>query len=204
MSKLQNHIESLVFVSTSSISKNEIKKALDTALEADIDKKEIEEGIAALTEKYKSEDFAFELVEISGGYQFMTKGAYHDTISQFLKQTNVKRLSKAAMETLSIIAYQQPIVKSQIEKIRGVSADYSVQKLLEKELIQIKGRSEGPGKPLLYATSEKFMDYFGLKSNKDLPQLKEIIKLDNTIGEAAPTETTEQNAKSVVSTLEEE
>lgn len=204
MNKLHNHIESLIFVSTSSISKKEIKKALDTALEADIDKKEIEEGITALVDKYKSENFAFELVEISGGYQFMTKGAYHDTISQFLKQTNVKRLSKAALETLSIIAYQQPIVKSQIEKIRGVSADYSVQKLLEKELIQIKGRSEGPGKPLLYATSDKFMDYFGLKSEKDLPQLKEIVKLDNTVGGPAPSEGGEQKLESTVSTLEEE
>lgn len=204
MSQLNNHIESLIFVSQSSISKKQIKAALDTALEADIPQEDIDASLEEIREKFAMDDFAFELVEISNGYQFMTKGAYHDTISQFLKQTNVKKLSMAAMETLSIIAYQQPIIKSQIEKIRGVSADYSVQKLLEKELIQIKGRSEGPGKPLLYVTSDKFMDYFGLKSNKDLPQLKEIVKLDNTVGEAAPAEVPKQNQESVVSTLEEE
>ncbi len=204
MSQLNNHIESLIFVSQSSISKSQIKNALDSALESDIPVEDIDASLEEIKEKFAMDDFAFELVEISNGYQFMTKGAYHDTISQFLKQTNVKRLSKAAMETLSIIAYQQPIIKSQIEKIRGVSADYSVQKLLEKELIQIKGRSEGPGKPLLYVTSEKFMDYFGLKSNKDLPKLTEIVKLDNTVGEAAPAEVPKQNQESVVSTVEEE
>ncbi len=204
MSKLNNHIESLIFVSQSSINRKEIKKALDSVMEADIDKKDIDKGLDALLKKYQSPDFSFELVEISGGFQFMTKGAYHNTIGQFLKQTNVKRLSKAALETLAIIAYQQPIVKSQIEKIRGVSADYSVQKLLEKELIQIKGRSEGPGKPLLYVTSDKFMDYFGLQSVKDLPKLKEIVKADSAVGEAAPIEEGEQKTDGIVISSEEE
>ncbi len=204
MNKLDKHIESLIFVSQRSISRKEIKKALDTALEANIAQKEIDSSITALIEKYKSEEYSFELVEISGGFQFMTKGAYHGTIGQFLKQSNVKRLSKAALETLSIIAYRQPIVKSEIEKIRGVSADYSVQKLLEKELIQISGRSEGPGKPLLYTTSEKFMDYFGLKTPKDLPQLKEIVKEENSIGQPAPVTEAEQISDMDVFNLEEE
>jgi len=204
MSKLNKHIESLIFVSQRSISRKEIKKALDTALESDIAQNEIDEAVSTLIDKYKADDYSFELVEISGGFQFMTKGAYHGTIGQFLKQSNVKRLSKAALETLSIIAYRQPIVKSEIEKIRGVSADYSVQKLLEKELIHISGRSDGPGKPLLYATSDKFMDYFGLKTPKDLPQLKEIVNVENTIGEPAPLNEAEQNSDMDVFNLEEE
>jgi len=104
----------------------------------------------------------------------MTKAAYHETIGNHIKLENRKNLSKAAMETLSIIAYKQPIVKSEMEVIRGVSCDYSVQKLLEKELVEIVGRSEGPGRPLLYGTSDKFMDHFGLKSIADLPKLKDI------------------------------
>jgi segregation and condensation protein B len=85
------------------------------------------------------------------------------------------------METLAIIAYKQPITKSEIELIRGVNCDYSVQKLLEKDLIAISGRSSGPGKPILYETSQSFMDHFGLRNQKDLPQLKDIQSLENSI-----------------------
>ncbi len=94
-----------------------------------------------------------------------------------------KRLSTAALETLAIIAYKQPISKPELEHIRGVSCDYSIQKLLEKELIVIAGKSDGPGKPLLYATSKNFMDHFGLRSVKDLPKLKDIQSAEaNEIG----------------------
>ena len=141
------------------------------------------DAIDALIEKYQSEEFAIEMVEISNGFRFMTKGAYYNTVATYLKQSTKKKLSKAALETLSIIAYKQPVIKSELEKIRGVSCDYSIQKLLEKELIEIEGRSDGPGRPLLYATSEKFMDYFGLKSIEDLPKTKDIATPENSIGE---------------------
>ena len=117
-----------------------------------------------------------------------TGGAFHAIIGTFLKQKTRRRLSRAAMETLSIIAYKQPVTKTEMEKIRGVSCDYSLQKLLEKDLVSITGRSDGPGRPLLYGTSEKFMDYFGLKSLKDLPQPKDFKTPDNSIGEQAPIE----------------
>jgi segregation and condensation protein B len=124
------------------------------------------------------------LVDIADGYQFMTKGAYHNTIAIHLKQTTKKRLSQAAMETLAIIAYKQPVSKSELEEIRGVSCDYAVQKLLEKELVVIGGRSEGPGRPLLYNTSDKFMDYLGIRSMNDLPKPKDFKEVENTIGNA--------------------
>jgi segregation and condensation protein B len=92
-------------------------------------------------------------------------------------------LSTAQLETLSIIAYKQPITKGEIEQIRGVNSDYSVQKLLEKELVEIKGKSEGVGKPLIYGTSDKFMEYFGINSIHDLPQPKDFSQPDNQIGE---------------------
>ncbi len=185
MDKLEQHIESIIFSSEQPIALKEIKNCLEQSMETKIEKQLLEKAMEKLVKKFESDDFAFEVVEISGGYQFLTKGAYHHTIGTLLKQKARRRLSKAALETLAIIAYRQPVTKSIAESIRGVSCDYSIQKLLEKELISIVGRSEGPGRPLLYATSEKFMDYFGLKSIQDLPKLKEFAQEENTIGEAA-------------------
>lgn len=188
MKQLQQHIESLIFTAESAIPFKDISKVLEEHFGLKIPNPEIEDAIQALQEKYQSEDFSFELVEIADGYQFLTKGAYHGLIGTYLKKKARKRLSRAALETLSIIAYKQPVTKTEMEKIRGVSCDYSIQKLLEKDLVTILGRDEGPGRPLLYGTSEKFMDYFGLKSLKDLPQPKDFKAPDNSIGEQAPIE----------------
>jgi segregation and condensation protein B len=136
-----------------------------------------------LREKYKSEDFSFQLDFLGGGYQFLTKPAYQTSISILLRQQSQKRLSTAQLETLSIIAYKQPITKGEIEQIRGVNSDYSVQKLLEKELIEIQGKSEGVGRPLIYGTSGKFMEYFGINTISDLPQPKDFSQTENQIGE---------------------
>ena len=149
---------------------------------------EIQGHIDTLTEKYAAEDYSFEVKQISGGYTFMTKGAYHDINGQVLKKQSKKKLTRTALETISIVAYKQPITKGEIEAIRGVSADYAIQKLMEKELIEISGRSEALGKPLLYSTSDKFMNHFGLNSIEDLPKLKEL-KLEEygeVGGERAP------------------
>ena len=143
----------------------------------------IESAIYELRKNYNQEDFSFALEHIGGGYQFLTKPAYQSSISILLRQQSQKRLSTAQLETLSIIAYKQPITKGEIEQIRGVNSDYSVQKLLEKELVEIKGKSEGVGKPLIYGTSDKFMEYFGINSIHDLPQPKDFSQPDNQIGE---------------------
>ena len=188
MDLLAQHIESLIFVAEKPISTKDIRTSLENALEAEFKNKQIVEVVATLQEKYQAPDFAMELVEISNGYQFLTKPAFHNTVGNYLKITTKKRLSRAAIETLSIIAYKQPVSKPEMEKIRGVSADYSLQKLLEKEIVEIVGRSDGPGKPLLYGTNDKFMDYFGLKSIDDLPKLKDFATAENVIGEAAPIE----------------
>jgi segregation and condensation protein B len=179
---LSLHIESLIFVSEKPISTEDITSVLEETLELILTLEDVMGAIVFLKEKYASEDYAIEIVEISGGYSFMTKGAYHLTISNYLRQTTNKKLSKAALETLSIIAYKQPVSKSEIEHVRGVNCDYAVQKLLDKELIEIKGRSESIGKPLLYGTSEKFFDYFGLKGVQDMPKLKDFETADNEIG----------------------
>ena len=179
---LAQHIESLIFASEHPIYFDEIHACLEQALELTLSKKEIQKTLDGLVERYAAPEYGIEIVEINSGYQFLTKGAYHHSVSVLLKQHNKKRLSVAAMETLAIIAYKQPVSKTDMEKIRGVNCDYSVQKLLEKELITISGRSDAPGKPILYVTSEKFMDYFGLKSMADLPKLKEFQPAENEVG----------------------
>ncbi len=186
--QLELHIEGLIFAADHPISIQEIKTCLSAVFDTLMSEEETAGVIRQLQQKYRAGNFAFEIVEIGEGYQFMTKPAFHHSVGEYLKIKTRKRLSRAALETLSIIAYKQPVTKSELEKIRGVSCDYSIQKLLENDLIAIAGRSEGPGRPLLYGTSEKFMDYFGLRSMNDLPRLKDFQIPDDTIGEQAPIE----------------
>ena len=184
MDYLANHIQALVFCSPKPITEDEIQDCLKEMFDADVPMTEITDGLDKIEEKFKDDDFAIELVKSGGGYQFLTKPAYQASIGILLKQQSKKRLSNSALETLSIIAYKQPITKSEAEQIRGVSCDYSIQKLLEKELVEIKGKSEGVGRPLLYGTSQKFMDYFGINDLKELPTPKDFTsEEENTIGE---------------------
>lgn len=137
---------------------------------------QVEASMEGIVEKYATEFYPFEMVQSGGGWQFLTKKEYHKTVAQINGDKFLKRLSAAALETLAIIAYKQPVTKGEIEAIRGVSADYAVQKLLEKDLIVISGRNEKlPGHPLVYSTSKSFMDYFGINSSDDLPKIKEVL-----------------------------
>jgi segregation and condensation protein B len=149
---------------------------------ADIPDEDIMGAIQKLEEKYQAEEFSFQLFRSAGGFQFLTKPAYQTSIGIMLKQQSKKRLSTSAMETLSIIAYKQPISKTEIENIRGVNCDYAVQKLLDKGLIEITGKAETIGRPMLYGTTIKFMEYFGINELGELPVPKEFSDV-NTIGE---------------------
>ena len=179
---IELHIEALIFASDKPVSLKEIVVCLRTVGQVDISKKDVEKYIEKITNKYAADNFAIQINKIANGYLFMTKADYHETLTEHLKLSSKKKLSTSALETLSIIAYKQPVTKSEMESIRGVNCDYSVQKLLEKELVEITGRKDGPGKPLLYGTSIKFMNYFGLKSIDDLPKLREFEEPENTIG----------------------
>ena len=172
----------MIFVATTPVTEKDIKESLHSSLKIKASKDEINETIQKLQKKYKHPNFSFELMGLSDGYQFMTKAAYHDLVGQYLRIQSKKKLSRAAMETLAIIAYKQPMTKSGIESIRGVNCDYAILKLVEKELIEILGRAQTPGRPILYGTSDKFMDYFGIREITDLPKLKEIIVSENSIG----------------------
>ena len=173
------HIEALIFASDKPLTTTDLAELINNALGFIEDKataEQVESAIEAIREKYDSEFYAFEMKESGGGWQFLTKKEYHKTIAQLNADKYLKKLSTASLETLSIIAYKQPITKSEIENIRGVNCDYAVQKLLEKELVIIAGRNEdAPGKPLIYATSRSFMDYFGINSPEDLPKIKEVL-----------------------------
>lgn len=179
ISNLIPHIEALIFASDRPLTAIDITELINNAfgfMEDKITMDQIQTGIDGIVEKYQSDFYPFEMRESGGGWQFLTKKDFHKTVAQLNGEKFLKRLSTAALETLAIIAYKQPITKADIESIRGVSSDYSIQKLLEKELIVITGRNEDlPGKPLVYATSKTFMDYFGINSPSDLPKLKEIF-----------------------------
>jgi segregation and condensation protein B len=179
LSTIIPHIEALIFASDKPLSVNELVELVNNALgfiEDRADQEQVEAAINAIEEKYNSEFYSFEVVQSGGGWQFLTKKEFHKTIAQLNGDKFLKKLSVASLETLSIIAYKQPVTKSEIEIIRGVNCDYAVQKLLEKELVIIAGRKEeAPGKPLIYTTSKSFMDYFGINSPDDLPKIKEVL-----------------------------
>lgn len=186
MKHLEQSIESIIFVSEQPVKVQDILQVLNAdRQENPLSEEDVLPTLSEILEKYKDEKYPFKVDIVGGGYQFLTKPAYYDVTARFLNQKMKKKLSRAAMETLAVIAYKQPVTKPEIEKIRGVNCDYTIQKLMEKELVDIAGRSEEPGRPLLYVTSEFFMDYFGINSIKDLPKLKELepedmLYTDNT------------------------
>ncbi len=151
---------------------------------ADVPEEDITNAIIRIDEKFNQDEFSFQLSRAAGGYQFLTKPAYQASIGIMLKQQSKKRLSTSAMETLSIIAYRQPISKTEIENIRGVNCDYAVQKLLDKQLIEITGKADTIGRPMLYGTTTKFMEYFGINDISELPVPKDFTGDINIIGES--------------------
>lgn len=183
MDYLVNHIEALIFCSPRPITISDIVGALQEMFEADVPSEDVENSVRQIQEKFSEDIFSFELVKSGGGYQFLTKPAYQASIGILLKQQSKKRLSNSSLETLSIIAYKQPITKTELEQIRGVNCDYAISKLLEKELVEIKGKAESIGRPMLYGTSQKFMDYFGINDLKELPTPKDFKMEENAIGD---------------------
>jgi len=179
ISVLIPHIEALIFASDKPLTTLEIFELVNNApgfTDEKITLDQIESSLEGITEKYSADFYPFEVKQSGGGWQFLTRPSFHKTVAQLNGEKFLKRLSAASLETLAIIAYKQPVTKGEIESIRGVSCDYTVQKLLEKELIIISGRNEkAPGQPLLYSTSKNFMDYFGINSADELPKIKEVI-----------------------------
>lgn len=172
-------IEALIFSSDEPISAQEIIRAIkeidgDDAL---INQNNVEDTVNQLNEEYSSDEKSFSIVRVANGFAFATKTEYAKYVGFLASVKSSRRLSQAALETLSIVAYKQPIIKPEIEAIRGVNSDYMLTTLLEKKLITIKGRAETVGRPLLYVTTDEFLKYFGIYKISDLPKPREVEEI---------------------------
>lgn len=172
-------IEALIFASDDPLPTGEIIKAIKEIDGDDIsiNSSDVEDSVNELNEKYGPEETSFRILNIADGFVFGTKPEYAKYVGYLSTEKSKRRLSQAALETLAIIAYKQPITKPEIETIRGVNSDYIINSLLEKTLITIKGRADTIGRPLLYATTPEFLRYFGLNKISDLPKPREIEEI---------------------------
>jgi segregation and condensation protein B len=178
MEDLKRIMEALLFASPEPLSIARIRSILQG-----VETGEITQALESLRDDYAGESRSFQIVEIGGGYQLATKPDYAVFVGKLVESRSKQRLSKAAMETLAIVAYKQPVVRSMIESIRGVNADGVLRTLMERDLIRIIGRADGPGRPLLFGTTREFLLQFGLNKLSDLPGLKEIEELVGAVGE---------------------
>lgn len=175
----KNIIEALIFSSDEPLTNAEIIKAIKgiDGEDSDISSDDISSAVDLLNQEYETSGRAVKIVKIAGGYLFATREEYAKYIGYLSSEKTKRRLSQAALETLAIIAYKQPITKPELESIRGVNSDYILATLLDKKLITISGRAETIGRPLLYTTTDEFLKYFGLNSLSDLPKPREIEEI---------------------------
>jgi len=171
MDDLKNIIESLLFVSEEPLSVDRLRQVLEPVAAA-----EVREALNSLIEDYEARQGGFVLKEVAGGFQFRTRPEYHIWIKR-LVQPKPPRLSRAALETLAIIAYKQPVIRNDVERIRGVDCGGVIRMLMERNLIRVLGRKEIPGRPLIYGTTKRFLEIFDLKDLKDLPTPREIEEI---------------------------
>jgi segregation and condensation protein B len=170
--ELQSCIETLLFMSDKPVTLNKLKEWLVLEMES----QGIRDALYNLQERYKSPAHGFELVEVGGGYQFRTK-PIRAALAKRLAKVQSQRLSRGAMETLAIVAYKQPVLKEDIDQIRGVDSSHFIRTLLDKKLIYMAGRSELPGRPIVYETTQEFLEIFALKDLASLPPLKELEQM---------------------------
>jgi segregation and condensation protein B len=177
-------IESLLFVGDEPLSIRKIKQVVE-----ELDESTIRQILAELRQEYDLSGRAMQLIEIANGYQLTTRPKYASWVTKLVQSAVKFRLTKAALETLTIIAYRQPVLRAEIEQIRGVDSGGVIQTLLEKKLIRVTGRKEVVGRPLLYGTTQEFLDQFGLKNLGDLPMIEEVTTettVSSILSEAEP------------------
>ena len=182
MDNLEQQVQSLIFASEQGIRIEEIIYCLQQACNIYYTEEQVTALLEEIQNRYADPKLAIELKKTNNSYQFLSKKEFHPVINQLQLQRSKKKLSQAALETLAVIAYRQPVTKTEIEQIRGVNCDYTIQKLLERELISITGKATTAGRPVLYSASGRFADYFGINSFAELPRLKDLEPGDNTIG----------------------
>jgi len=170
--RLKEVVESMIFIFLEPLSLEKIKSVLTEFPEEDID-----QAIKELLESYASDERGIQIIQAAGGYLFSTKSEHDTWIKRLLRIERKNKLSSAAMETLSAIAYHQPITLAEISALRGVDSSQTLKTLLQKKMIKIVGRKKSPGNPLIYRTSNKFLTHFGLNNIMDLPTPEEISKI---------------------------
>ena len=172
-------VEALLFASPEPLTQAQLNSIIEPDL-VDPELTKLENIIEDLQEKYGKNDNAFTIVQVASGYQIVSRSEYEIFIRRLLKKSGRLALTNASLETLAIIAYRQPVNRFEIESIRGVDSSGVLKTLLSKNLIKIKGRDLGPGRPLLYNTTEKYLEYFGLVNLSEMPKLSELAELEKS------------------------
>ena len=162
-------IEAIIFASDFPVTAKKICEVVD-----DVEEEEAEELIRELQTEYETAQRGFKLMEIAGGFEFVTRSEYAIWVKKLFADKRRTRLSRAGLETVAIVAYRQPVTRSDIERIRGVESGGPLRTLLERNLIKISGREKSPGRPLIYRTTDEFLRYFGINDLSDLPHIEEI------------------------------
>jgi segregation and condensation protein B len=198
MDDIKNIVESLLFVADEPLTIDRLKKIITGA-----ESQELREALEELAADYETRQGGFYLNHVAGGYQIRTRPEYKEWIKRML-QPKPLRLSKPALETLAIIAYKQPVIRSDVEHIRGVDCGGVLRVLLERKFIRVLGRKEIPGRPLIYATTKRFLEVFDLKNLKDLPTPKEIEAFGSALSEEMDETDREEEAAEISSEGTEE
>jgi len=179
-------VEALLFASPEPLNQSRVNSVFED------DPPKLSEIVKKLKEKYEKEKHGFEVRKVAGGYQFATRSEFSPWVRRLIQNPSKLKLSAAALESLAIVAYKQPLSRFEIESIRGVDCSGVLKTLLARQLLKIAGRAEGPGRPLLYGTTREFLEHFGLDRISDLPRLREITELtaaeENPAGDARASE----------------
>ncbi len=176
--RLSSVIEALIFASEKPISGSKIREIIvDNEEQIEITEETVSDFVDKLNRRYDENGLSFRIQALGGGYTFVTEKKYHYWLSVFQHENAYRKLSQSAIESLAIVAYRQPITKPEVDQIRGVDSGYILRQLLEKALIEVSGRADSPGKPLLYRTTKHFLRHFGINTVDELPKPREIDEI---------------------------
>jgi len=176
--RLSSVIEALIFASEEPISGSKIREIIvDNEEQIEITEDTVQDFVDKLNQRYDENGLSFRIQPLGGGYTFVTESKYHYWLSIFQHENAYRKLSQSAIESLAIVAYRQPITKPEVDQIRGVDSGYILRQLMEKALIEVSGRADSPGKPLLYRTTKHFLRHFGINSVDELPKPREIDEI---------------------------
>ena len=196
---LEKQIEALLFASDVPLTPGKIKELAGAPSNTDVRK-----AVESLSNFYRETDRSYQVTEVAGGYQLISLPEYSELIRTLYKNRRKSRLSKAALETLAIIAYKQPVSRAQVEAVRGVNSGGVLATLSERELIRVSGRGDSIGRPFLYSTTGQFLEYLGLKNYKDLPSIENFVSegeairlLETRIEDNSPGEDTEKGGEEI-------